>query len=272
MFRRFTSLMALLSFIFASSTSAQAMTIDVKDLKDVKDYKIYYGEANKKVIKELSQYDMVIIEPYAFTKKQIEQLKQSGTIVLGYVSVMELEDQHRSQVVKSDYYYQNNEKMRIEQWDTYIMNLQETHYRDILLTKVEEQIVEKGIDGVFLDTVGDIDDYFYDQPTVQKQFRDAYVTFLKEIKEIDSNLILVQNWGFPTLKSASLNLVDGVLWEDFNQEVISKDEWSQDWIRYFKKYKNQLVTFTVTPNKQSKAYSKKIGFIPTMNGNDIYNK
>lgn len=215
---------------------------------------------------------MVIIEPYVVTKEQIQQLKQAGTTVLGYVSVMELEYWHRTQVTEGDYHYENNKKMRIEKWDTYIMDLEEAHYQNILLKKVKKQIVQKDIDGVFLDTVGDIDDYFYEQPTVQNKFRNAYVTLLKEIKEVDKNLIIMQNWGFPTLKDVSIDLVDGILWEDFNKQVISKDEWSQNWIRYFKQHKNELVTFTVAPNEESKAYSEELGFVATVNENNVYDK
>ena len=43
--------------------------------KNVRSYKIYYGEANEQVIEGLSKYDMVIIEPYAFSKEQVQQLK-----------------------------------------------------------------------------------------------------------------------------------------------------------------------------------------------------
>ena len=50
--------------------------------------------------------------------------------------------------------------MKIEQWDTYIMNLADEHYRRIVVNKVKQQVIGKGIDGVFLDTAGDIDDYF----------------------------------------------------------------------------------------------------------------
>ncbi|HHK5535523.1 TPA: endo alpha-1,4 polygalactosaminidase [Bacillus mobilis] len=261
----------MFSFIFSSSTSAQANVVN-PILKKVQSYKIYYGEANKQVIEGLSKYDMVIIEPYAFTKEQIQQLKQSGTVVLGYVSVLELEAWHKREVLETDYYYRDGKKMKIEQWDTYIMNLADNHYRGIVVNKVKQQIIGKGIDGVLLDTVGDIDDYFYDQPAKQKQFREAYVNLLKEIKGLDSKLLLIQNWGFETIKTASLNFIHGVLWEDFNKQVIAKDEWSQNWMRYFKQQNNKIVTFTVTPDKVSKKYSSINGFIPVMNPNDIYDK
>lgn len=179
---------------------------------------------------------------------------------------------HKPKVIESDYFYKNGKKMTIKQWDTYIMNLADDHYREIVLAKVKQRIVEKGIDGVFLDTVGDIDDYFCNQPVIQENFRNAYVTLLKEIKNIDSSLLLVQNWGFETVKSTSLNLIHAVLWEDFNKQVIANDEWSQNWMRYFKQQKNKIVTFTVAPDDISKEYSFTNGFISTINPNDIYDK
>lgn len=269
MFKGSIFLVVLFSFIFTSHTSAQASVIH-DTLKDVKSYKIYYGEANDQVIQELSEYDMVVIEPYAFTKEQIQSLQQAGTLVLGYVSVLELESWHKSQVLETDYYYRNNKKMKIPQWNTYIMDIGEDHYQDIILTKVKQQIVGKGMDGVFLDTAGDIDDYFHKQPDVQKYFREAYVDLLKEMKQIDSNLIFVQNWGFDTIKSASLNYIHAVLWEDFNKQVVATNEWSQNWIRYFKQQSDNIVTFTVVPDGPSEKYSLKQGFIPTRNPNDIY--
>ncbi|HDR7792759.1 TPA: endo alpha-1,4 polygalactosaminidase [Bacillus luti] len=269
--KRSMCFLAIFSFIFSSNTSAQADMVNPV-LKGVQSYKIYYGEANDQVIERLSKYDMVVIEPYAFTKEQIQQLKKSGTVVLGYVSVLELEAWHKPQVVESDYYYRDRKKMKIEQWDTYIMNLADNHYRSIVVNKVKQQIIGKGIDGVFLDTAGDIDDYFYDQPVTQEKFREAYVNLLKEIKDLDSNLLLIQNWGFETIKNTSLNFIHGVLWEDFNKKIIAQDEWSQIWMRYFKQQSNKIVTFTVTPDNISKKYSSMNGFIPTMNPNDIYDK
>ncbi|MGG2094331.1 endo alpha-1,4 polygalactosaminidase [Bacillus sp. S13(2024)] len=271
LFNRFVSILVVFSLVITfSTTSVKAATVNHK-LSNVKNFKIYYGEANEQVIKELSKYDLVIIEPYAFTQQQIAELKASGTKVLGYVSVMELEAWHKSKVTEADYYYCNNKRMKIKQWDTYVMNISSSHYKDVVMDKVEQQIVKKGMDGVFLDTVGDIDDYFYNKPAEQKKFRNTYDTLLKQIKNIDSNLILMQNWGFDTIKNTSLYAIDAVLWEDFNRKVVAKDKWSQNWISYFKAQKDQVKTFTVAPNVASQQYSLAQGFVSTVNVNDIYN-
>lgn len=269
--KRFVALMSLFASLFIiPNVSVFASTGN--SLLKTNSFTIYYGAANAKAIQKLSTYNTVVIEPFAFTKEQIQQLKKSGTKVLGYVSVMELEAQNKAKVTDSDYYYYNGNKMQIPKWNTYIMDITNPHYRNIVLTKVNEQVVQKGLDGVFLDTVGDIDDYFYDKPADQANIRNGYVELLKAIKTNNPNLLLMQNWGFDTVKTASLPYIDAVLWEDFNSKIITKDAWSQNWIKYFQSQKNTLKVFTVTPNTASKTYSQSKGFVSMVNKNDVYDK
>ncbi|WP_416828313.1 endo alpha-1,4 polygalactosaminidase [Ectobacillus polymachus] len=266
--KRFATIITLVAAL--CMPNAAAFAAPNNPLLTSKSFTIYYGDATATAIQKLSQYNTVIIEPYAFTKEQISQLKKSGTKVLGYVSVMELESQHINQVTDSDYYYYNGSKMQIPQWNTYIMDITNPHYRSVVLTKVKEQVAQKGMDGVFLDTVGDIDDYFYDKPIDQANLRNGYTALLKDIKATNPNLLIMQNWGFDTVKTTSLPYLDAVLWEDFNSKIIAKDEWSQNWISYFQSQKNTLQVFTVAPNRASSSYSQSKGFVSMVNKNDVY--
>ncbi|WP_379970561.1 endo alpha-1,4 polygalactosaminidase [Ectobacillus sp. sgz5001026] len=268
--KRFVSFLALFALFIIPSVAACASSGN--PLLKTKNFTIYYGAANAKAIQKLSTYSTVVIEPYAFTKDQITQLKKSGTKVLGYVSVMELEAQNKAKVTDSDYYYYNGSKMQIPQWNTYIMDITNAHYRSVILTKVNEQVAQKGLDGVFLDTVGDIDDYFYDKPIDQTKIRGGYVALLKEMKAKYPSLLLMQNWGFDTIKTTSLPYIDAVLWEDFNSKVIAKDAWSQNWIKYFQSQKSTLKVFTVAPNTASQSFSQSKGFVSMVNKNDVYDK
>ncbi|WP_422067247.1 putative glycoside hydrolase [Sporolactobacillus shoreae] len=246
-------------------------TITGASMNSIKSVKVYYGEATPSAISALSKYGAVIIEPYAFSKAQVDTLKAHGTKVYGYLSVMELEDQNKGLVNDSDYFYYHGKKYRIPQWKTYIMDLSKPHYQDILMNKVNSQIAAKDMDGVFLDTVGDIDDYFYKDPAVQNQFRQAYKTLLGKIKSSYPGLSLIQNWGFDTVKSTSAPYINGVMWEDFDKSVVSTDEWSQNWINYFRSVSGSIRLITVAPNTSSESYAQQLGFISTLNGNDIYN-
>jgi polysaccharide biosynthesis protein PelA len=265
-------LMIYLSSSIFAAYQAQA------PLNNVSNYKIYYGEVNDQIIEGLKAYDLAIIEPHEFTKEQVEAINASGTITLGYMSIMELENWNESfveKVLESDYYYKNNlEKVYIGKWDTYIMDISQPHFRQIILEEIEEEIMAKGFKGIFLDTVGDIDDYFHDQPREHKKLRDGYITLLKEIKKQNKEWLLVQNWGFDTYKQASKAYVNGVLWEGFSKDRIQHDKWSQKWIDYFhvEKSKGKLALFTVSPNANGSKYSRKLGFISYLNENDIYNE
>jgi hypothetical protein len=245
-------------------------------LSRVSDYKIYYGEANDDIVEKLGSYDLAIIEPHEFTKDQITKLNETETITLGYISIMELENWNEGFVEKvqeTDYYYSNNEKIYIDKWDTYLMDISNPHYRQIILEEIQEEILSKGFDGIFLDTAGDIDDFFLKKPKDLQKLRNGYVTLLKDIKKQNKQLILLQNWGFDTYKNASNPYIDGVLWENFSKSRNQHDKWSQNWIKYFnaEQKKGKLAVFTVSPDDSGKSYSEKIGFVSYKNKNSIYN-
>jgi polysaccharide biosynthesis protein PelA len=245
-------------------------------LSRVSDYKIYYGESNDEIVDKLGSYDLAIIEPHEFTREQVTKVKDAGTITLGYISIMELENWNEGfieKVQETDYYHTNNERMYIKKWDTYVMDISNPHYRQIILEEVQEEISSKGFDGIFLDTVGDIDDFFLKKPKELQKLRNGYLTLLKEIKKQNKQLILVQNWGFDTYKNASNPYIDGILWENFSKNRNQHDPWSQNWIKYFntEQKKGNLAVFTVSPNDPGKSYSEKIGFVSYKNENSIYN-
>jgi polysaccharide biosynthesis protein PelA len=276
MYKYWVIAITLLGCTIFISHSIYAAFQGVNPLKDVKKYKIYYGPANVEIIDRLGNYDLAIIEPHEFTEQQVSSLKESKTLSLGYMSIMELEKWNKEfvdKVIESDYYYTNNEKIYIERWDTYIMDISQPHFRQILLEEIQEEIIAKGFDGIFLDTVGDIDDYFLKKPKELKKLRTGYINLLKEIKKQNKDIVLIQNWGFDTYKNASKPFIDGILWENFSKSGNQYDKWSQNWIKYFneEKRKSQLAIFTVSPDDPSKSYSEKIGFVPYKNENSIYN-
>jgi polysaccharide biosynthesis protein PelA len=259
------------------STSIYAAFQNKNPLSGVSSYKIYYGTINEEIIDKLGNYEMVIVEPHQLTVEQVSKIKESKTIMLGYMSVMELENWNQDfveKVLESDYYYSNNEKKYIEDWDTYLMDISKPHYRQILLEEIQEEILGKGFDGIFLDTAGDIDDFFLKKPKELQKLREGYITLLKDIKKQNKDLVLLQNWGFDTYKNASKPYIDGILWENFSKEVNQSDKWSQNWIKYFKeeKSKNRIAVFTVSRDTPGKSYSEKIGFTSYVNVNSIYNE
>ena len=209
-------------------------------LLKVSDYKIFYGSPTKKILEEMRKFDMVIIETHEYTSEEIKAIKQDGTIVLGYLSVMELETWNEGIVKKveeSDYLFVDNKKEYIPEWDTYLMDLSSKRYQELLLTDAQEHILSKDVDGIFIDTAGDIDDYFYKDEQMKQMLRDGYLQLLIVLKQQNPEILIVQNWGFDTYKTTSKNLVNGIMWENFEMARLENSEWGQNWIDYFQKEK-----------------------------------
>ncbi|MEC2076206.1 endo alpha-1,4 polygalactosaminidase [Metabacillus fastidiosus] len=245
-------------------------------LMGVNSYSIFYDHVDDAKVKQLSKYDMVVIEPHEITKERVAALKEKGTLTLGYISIMELQtwdEEFVAKVQDSDYLRVNGEKVYVEDWDTYLMDITNKHYQQLLLDEIQDEIAGKGFDGIILDTVGDIDDFFYKKDEIANPLRQGYVEILQQIKNQHSNLLLLQNWGFKTLEASSKNYIDGIMWENFDKGRLETNEWGQNWISYFKnlKQQEQIAVFTVAPDSKSVNYSRKQGFVPYKHANSIYN-
>lgn len=109
-------------------------------------------------------------------------------------------------------------------------------------------IVNKELDGVFLDTVGDIDDLNWKEKD-KREMREAYRDFLKRIKTNYKDLKIVQNWGLQTAKEYSCEYLDGIMWEGFTVDILEKDEWSRN---RFKEIKDMKLDFYIVAPYEEK--------------------
>lgn len=271
--KQIVSIFILLLIIMAAApVQANGAT---SSLAEVENFSIYYGWPSNEKLKELKSYDLVVIAPHAYSKEQIDYLQADGTVVLGYISVMQLESWNLpflSNVQESDYYLQDGKKVYVKQWDTYIMDIREEHYRQLLVNQVNADIVSRGMDGVFLDTVDDIDYYLHERHEEQNSFRQAYQSLLIEIKKQDESLLLMQNRGFDTLMTGSESLVDAFLWESFNYNKLKDSRWGQKWIQYLseKDRAKEFAVFSTVTDAESAQYSNNFKFTSFTRVGDSY--
>lgn len=216
-------------------------------LSQVQNFTIYYGHPTDQAMRELSVRDLAIIEPAAYTNEQLRELRAQGTIVVGYMSVMEAPTWNTSRLERlqrDDYLLRNGQKVHFPEWDSYLMDLRRASYRTLLLQETEISIAAKGLDGIFFDTVGDIDDYIR-EPGLQTELRQAYRQLLHDVARAHPELVMLQNRGFDTL-DAALPYLHGFVWEDWRRD------WEQDaWmvarvLRLSKEQYNGLRVFTVS--------------------------
>lgn len=191
-------------------------------LVKVENYRIYYGEINSKILQEMSDYDMVVVEALQFTPQEVEKVKaKKGTIVIGYISVMEIGNWDKkliNQLQPVDYLSVNGQKAYNPQYSNYIGDISKTSYQDKLLELIQARVLSLGMDGVFFDTVDRIDDYKEDNKTY-KRLAGGYDAFLMKVRQKYPNLIILQNRGFSTFNEGSWQYVDCIVWEDFDFET-----------------------------------------------------
>ncbi len=237
-------------------------------LESVKAFKYYLDAGSESILSKMKQQDLVIVEPVVMERKYITEAQESGTLVYGYINSMEA-DKWNSELIarfkeEAFFHNKNGDRHYIPKWDAYLMDISNRHYQDVLLNEIQRRVINAGLDGVFLDTVGSIEDYHHGDDKVLKQQQKGMELFMKRIKERFPDLSIAQNWGFETLSDYTAPYVDFVMWEQFDYSKISVDSWSQNMIEVLKKirkqYGIQVMTISFKEEKDSRALAETHGF------------
>lgn len=252
-------------FFNSANYSADSTTIQGR-LAAVKKYKYYLDKGNDKIGKEMAKEDLVIVEPIEMQQKYIKQAQKNETLIYGYINAMEADKwnlEFYNRLKEEDFYKDaRGEKMYFSEWDSYLMDMTSKHYQALLLEEIQKQIVQKGLDGVFLDTVGNINSYLPEKD--QGAQNEAMLAFIKSIKQQYNDLSIAQNWGFQTLADYTAPYIDFVMWENFSYDVVGKDEWAlnkmQQLVQIREKFGTQVMTIGFDDEKKSRALAEKYHF------------
>lgn len=135
---------------------------------------------------QVQNYQMVIVEPDFYSREKMTDLKAGGTEIIAYIPLGEV-DENR-------WYYPLLEERgflgRNENWNSAYINLEDKQSRDIILNRVVPAIMEKGANGLFLDTIDAV------APVTERSHLQPYmVQLIKEIRQRYPNIIIIQNAG-----------------------------------------------------------------------------
>lgn len=214
----------------------------------------------------MNKLDVIVVEPIEMEQKYIVDAQKHGTLVYGYINAMEADkwnEDFYKQLKEEDFYHDKNGKRKyISKWDAYLVNMASPHYQEVLLKEIKKRVVDRKLDGVFFDTVGDIDD---DYPKADQQAqREAMKKVMQKVKSDYKGLSIAQNWGFDTLAQYTAPYVDFVFWEDFNYSEIGHDDWSLEKMELLKKvrskYGTQVFALAFKDEKKSRELAAKNGF------------
>jgi len=167
---------------------------------------VYYGD--KITEHDLAKIDIAILEPDHISPKKFSP---SQTKYIGYVSVGEAEE-YRSywfDIAGKDFILEKNPN-----WEkNHLIDIRSKEWQDILLNKIIPPILNKGYDGLFLDT---IDTAIYLEDTQAEKFKGskkAMVDFIKTLRKKYPQIIILPNNGLELILEFARD-IDGVVVED----------------------------------------------------------
>lgn len=176
----------------------------------IQSYAVYYGYASDM---PPPSTEVMILEPAGQTDESLAALRGRGVILLAYVSVMEAGPHLSlwSELQEGDFLHTDQgERLARPEYENYIMDLTSPHWRGLVHFQVGKALADGRYDGVFLDTIGNVE-----IPGLSSQPHqvDAAVSIVKQIRRWFPDTILVQNNGLELLLGETAPYLDGVMWE-----------------------------------------------------------
>lgn len=205
----------ILSVFFIFIHSVFAKSLNTKTPSCV----LFYYHHKPLPLDLLHTYDWIVLDPDNPFVEVLNDLfyQKKRAKILGYLSLGEIEP-YRA-------YYKDLKRFSIGKnpmWDTYIADLRNKEYRDFLIHKVAKKIIEKGFDGFLFDT---LDSYQLVIPKKKwKEFEKAQVEFIKTLKELYPDKLIVINRGFNILEEVK-NYINGLVVESLFYGINEKKQY-----------------------------------------------
>ncbi|AFS79510.1 hypothetical protein Curi_c25150 [Gottschalkia acidurici 9a] len=246
--------------------STRILTAENKSsLEKVKKYRIYYRGIDDEIITDMEKYDLLIVEALNFEKEDVRNIKKKkNTILIGYLSTIEIghwDEEILEKMNEEDYMTFEGKTLYNKSFKNPLADISQEHYQEILLNTLEERILSKGMDGVFLDTVDWID-YYSTNEEIYKKLNKGYEEVLKKIRKKYPDIYIIQNRGFKSVIDFSSDYIDGLLWENLNV-----NEFDEDYQETFKKLqeinsKNKFVIFSLSfeDERENSIFTKKLNW------------
>lgn len=171
------------------------------------DYGVFLN-ADASSLKQLKNYDLIVIDAQYFTKSDIELLHQNGTKVYTYLNIGSIENFRE--------YYTTYEKLtigRYEHWD-------EEKWVDVadpdwqkFIEQLSQELFEKGVDGFFIDNC----DVYYYAP--RESIFEGLTAILQNIMTFDKAVIINGGDTYVTEYRERYGAIDHIM-TGVNQESV----------------------------------------------------
>ena len=182
-----------------------------------KNYALYYGCGGAN---QLTQYDIAIVEPSGHSADSILEMKSSGTLVIAYLSVLEIPpwSEDLGRLKTRDLLHLNGQPYLNQEFGNFWVDLRSSRWVNLLLERVDYLLDKVGYDGLFLDTIGYVESRLLSSD-LRNKLQSAAVKIICKIRKRFPKCLLIQNCGLEDLFKRTAGYLDGICWENppFNQ-------------------------------------------------------
>jgi len=193
-----TAFIIYTNILYETPSKQSVITSDT--ISGVKNFAVYYGyNINNTVLNYLNKFNMVIVQPDAFSLSNISSL---SPIKIAYIDLGEYDGTCLGNFTI------NASKIAIgydSQWNQTIVNASSDLWNEYILNMVNQSL-KLGFNGVLFDDLDVVEQYPWEY--------NSLVDIISNVSHTFPHLIIGVNRGFEMLKSLT-NYVNFVLYEDF---------------------------------------------------------
>lgn len=181
---RFISIMALLSFCTVLPKYSYS--------KENEKFAVYYSD--KVSAKSLKDYDLLVLD--SRHHPSLQELSETGKILLGYVSLGEVEktSPFHGVLKKENALLQQNAN-----WKSYGVDIRKPIWQKAVIEVLVPGLLRDGFDGIFIDTLDTPLDLERREPKKYAGTEDAVVNLIKAIRMHFPNIKIMVNRGYEVL-------------------------------------------------------------------------
>ena len=192
-------------------------SVPKEKLKDIKTYANTYIDYTEEDIEKLKKFDIIMVEPYNMKKEWLAELKNSGTIIIAYISVGEADDDRRYwktwQATENAYDISRIPRTIVDQDDSifigpdpgwpgsYFVDASHEQWQKIMLEEEIPYILALGdglYDGLVMDLIDVVDEY--EGKPREQEMRQGMIDLIRQIKEKYPDKIIIPNRGFGVIE------------------------------------------------------------------------
>lgn len=173
---------------------------------------VYYGTGREK---QLSTYDIAVLEPAGHDAASVAAVREEGTVALAYVSAMEAcaATPGFELLREEDFVMNGGRPLMNEEYHNNLIRLDSKRWSALLIHRIGDLVMNRGYDGIFLDTLGDLENPAYPREQYNSALN-AVIRLATQVKELFPDSLIVQNNGVGSLCTLTAGFIDGICWEN----------------------------------------------------------